>query len=79
MPLVTRAFGRLRQLLESNADLARRLAELERRYDGQFRAVFEAIRELMAPPVPAPKRIGFTTESRHPARGLKSRLDEGRP
>jgi hypothetical protein len=56
---IMRAFVRLRQLLLENADLARKLAELERRYDGKFRVVFEAIRELMEPaPVPE-RRIGF--------------------
>jgi hypothetical protein len=56
---VVRAFVRLRQILESNADLARKLDDLEQRYDSQFRVVFDAIRELMAPPVAPPKRIGF--------------------
>ena len=71
---IMRAFVRLRLLLESNADLTRRLLELERRYDGQFKVVFEAIRELMAPPAPAPKRIGFTTEGPQRRRGPTSRL-----
>src|SRR6266700_3302940 len=44
------AFVRLRRLLATHATLARKLAELEYRYDGQFRVVFEAIRELMSPP-----------------------------
>jgi hypothetical protein len=57
---VMRAFVRLRQLLLSNADLARKLAELEQKYDAQFKVVFEAIRQLMTPPAPKPKReIGF--------------------
>jgi hypothetical protein len=46
---IIRAFVRLRQLLATHADLARKLAELEQRYDTQFRVVFDAIRELMAP------------------------------
>jgi len=46
-------------LLQSNVHLARKLDALERKYDGQFELVFEAIRELMAPPAPARKRIGF--------------------
>jgi hypothetical protein len=55
------AFVRLRELLASHKDLARKLDELERRYDKQFQVVFEAIRQLMAPPPNlAPKRrIGF--------------------
>jgi len=56
---IMRAFVRLRELLASHQDLARKLAALERRYDAQFRAVFEAIRDLMAPPTPRKKPIGF--------------------
>lgn len=56
---IMRAFTRLRAMLASHADLARKLEALERRYDGQFRVVFEAIRDLMEPPVPAKKPIGF--------------------
>ena len=58
---IMRAFVRLRAMLATHADLARRLDELEQKYDDQFRVVFEAIRELMAPePVPTSRRIGFT-------------------
>jgi hypothetical protein len=56
---IMRAFVRLRQMLESNTQLAGKLDELERRYDGQFAVVFEAIRELMAAPAPPRRRIGF--------------------
>jgi hypothetical protein len=50
----------MRALLASNAELARKLAALEKKYDAQFKAVFDAIRELMAPPEPKPRRpIGF--------------------
>ncbi len=58
---IMRAFVRLRQMLASNAELARRLDELEKKYDAQFRVVFDAIRQLMVPPdLPAKKgRIGF--------------------
>jgi hypothetical protein len=57
---IMRAFVRLRELLLTNADLARKLAELERKYDTQFKAVFDAIRQLMTPPPPPPKpEIGF--------------------
>jgi len=60
---IMRAFVRLRQMLATHVDLARRLDELENKYDSQFRMVFEAIRELMAPPPePASKRIGFHSE-----------------
>ena len=57
---IMRAFVRLRQMLASNAELARKLEALERKYDAQFKVVFDAIRELMTPPVPRKKRpIGF--------------------
>jgi hypothetical protein len=57
---IMRAFVRLRQMLGSNAELARKLAALEKKYDAQFRVVFDAIRELMTPPAPKKKRsIGF--------------------
>lgn len=56
---IMRAFVRLRQLLASHADLARKLAVLEKKYDHQFKIVFDAIREMMNPPVPRKRRIGF--------------------
>jgi len=57
---IMRAFVRLRQMLASNVNLARKLAALEKKYDAQFRVVFDAIRELMKPPEPKKKRsIGF--------------------
>ena len=58
---VMRAFVRLRELLATNKDLSRKLDELEKKYDSQFRAVFDAIRQLMSPPPPTDKkrRIGF--------------------
>lgn len=60
---IMRAFVRLRVLLASNAELARKLAALENRYDAQFKIVFHAIRELMTPPEPKPRgRIGFVSD-----------------
>ena len=56
---VVRAFVQLRELALTHAELGRRLDELERKYDAQFKVVFQAIRELMAPPAPSRKRIGF--------------------
>ena len=62
---IMRAFVRLRQMLATHADLARRLDELESKYDVQFRIVFDAIRELMEPDDPPRKRrIGFQTEKK---------------
>jgi hypothetical protein len=63
---IMRAFVRLRQLLTSNAELARKLAALESNYDAQFKMVFDAIRELMKPPEPGKKRpIGFAPWKRN--------------
>ena len=57
---IMRAFVHLRELLGTHKDLARKLAELEKKYDAHFQVVFEAIRQLMAPPPEKPKgRIGF--------------------
>ena len=57
---IMRAFVRLRQMLASHADLARKLDAMERKYDSQFKAVFDAIRQLMSPPETKPRRrIGF--------------------
>jgi hypothetical protein len=58
---IMRAFVQLREMVGSNKGLARRLNELEKKYDSQFRVVFEAIRELMAEPEPKVKQIGFKT------------------
>ena len=59
---IMRAFVRLRQLLNTHADLARKLARLEKKYDAQFKAVFEAIRDLMtAPPPLTAGEMGFHT------------------
>lgn len=56
---IIRTFVRLRSLLASHAELSQRLDDLECRYDDQFRCVFDAIRDLMEPPDPPRKRIGF--------------------
>lgn len=57
--MIMRAFVRLREMIASHKDLARRLAELEKKYDSQFKVVFDAIRQLMEPAKPRPRRIGF--------------------
>jgi len=61
---IMRAFIRLRQMLASNAELARKLDALEKKYDAQFKDVFEAIRQLMAPPEPKRRAIGFRKEAK---------------
>jgi len=61
---IMRAFVRLRQILASNAQLARKLEALEKKYDAQFKVVFDAIRQLMAPPEPSKRKIGFLVKER---------------
>ena len=56
---IMRAFVRLRQMLASNEDLARKLEDMEKKYDEQFKVVFDAIRALMAPPEKPRKKIAF--------------------
>ena len=62
---IMRAFVRLRALLATHQDLARKLNSLERRYDAQFKAVFDAIRDLMAPKLPPKRPIGFNKGRRN--------------
>ena len=56
---MVRAFVRLRQMLASNAELARKLDAMEKKYDAQFKVVFDAIRQLMSPPAKPKREIGF--------------------
>jgi hypothetical protein len=63
---IMRTFVRLRRILAENAGLAQRLDELEKKYDVQFKVVFDAIRQLMQPPEPKKKRIGFVTDDDKP-------------
>jgi len=62
---IMRTFAKLREIISLNKDLARRLDELEKKYDAQFRVVFEAIRELMKPPETKKRPIGFLVEEPH--------------
>ena len=78
---IMRAFVQLRVLLSTHADLARKLEDLERKYDAQFRVVFDAIRQLMAPLDPPRKQIGFQVRERHAAYGVRrkgNRFNAGR-
>lgn len=60
---IMRAFVRLRGMIGHNRELEQRLNALESKYDRQFKVVFDAIRELMTPPQPGPKRrIGFVSQ-----------------
>ena len=64
---IMRTFAKLRVIMLQHKDLARRLDELEKKYDTQFKVVFDAIRQLMASPESEPpkKRIGFLVEEPH--------------
>ena len=68
---IMRAFVRLRQLLATHADLARKLEELEKKYDAQFKIVFDAIRQMITGPTVTPrKQIGFHIRERRAAYGV---------
>lgn len=56
---VVRAFVHLRELAISHADLARKINTMEKRYDSQFKGVFQALRQLMEPPKKTKLKIGF--------------------
>lgn len=58
---IMRTFVRLRRMIASQESLTRKLNDLEKKYDAQFRVVFDAIRQLMAQPEPRDKKIGFRT------------------
>ena len=59
---IMRTFVRLRQMLASNAELSRKLEAIEKKYDSQFKVVFDAIRQLMKQDEPKKKPIGFRRE-----------------
>jgi len=59
---IMRAFVRLRRMLLANTVLARQLKDLEKKYDSQFKVVFDAIRQLMSPPFRKPRKIGFKVD-----------------
>jgi phage regulator Rha-like protein len=56
---IMRAFVKLREMIASHKDLAKQLNALEKKYDAQFKVVFDAIRELMTPPGKPRRRIGY--------------------
>ena len=56
-----RTFVQLRRLMDSNRDLAKKIGEMEDKYDGQFRIVFDAIRQLISPPAQPSRELGFHT------------------
>ena len=74
---IMRAFVRLRQLLSTRKDLAQKLADLERKigtHDEQNQVIFEAIRQLMTPPEPKKRKIGFLAKERAARYGLLKKV-----
>ncbi len=59
---IMRTFTRLRKLLLTHKDLQRKITDMEKKYDSQFKVVFDAIRQLMTPSVPKKGKIGFRRE-----------------
>jgi len=74
---IMRAFVRLRRMLASHAALARKLEILEKKFDAQFRVVFDALRQLMIPTAPSRKRIGFEVKERPASYGKKAKRSIG--
>jgi hypothetical protein len=68
---IMRTFVKLRQILGTHADLARKLETLEKNYDAQLKVVFDAIRQLMTPPAKPRKKIGFHVRERKAAYGMR--------
>jgi phage regulator Rha-like protein len=71
---IMRTFTRLREMMTSHKDLAKRLNDLEKKYDAQFKVVFEAIRQLMAPPTKPKRKIGFDLKEKQARYGRKKKL-----
>lgn len=59
---IMRVFVKLREMIAMHKDLARKLADIEKKYDSQFKVVFDAIKELMSPAIPKKGKIGFRRE-----------------
>ena len=74
---IIRTFVKLREMIASHKDLARRLDELEKKYDAQFKVVFDAIRPLMTPHEPREKKIGFRVKERSSRYKASSRRNAG--
>ena len=72
---IMRAFVRLRKMLVAHKDLKRKLAALEKRYDDQFKIVFEAIAELMTPPEKPRRKIGFEVKEKRASYGRKRKTN----
>ncbi|HEY3488988.1 MAG TPA: ORF6N domain-containing protein [Candidatus Deferrimicrobiaceae bacterium] len=76
---IMRAFVAVRQTLATNRSLARKLEDLERKYDARFKIVFDAIRALMTSPDPPSRKIGFSISPRRSTARCVTRLRKCRP
>jgi hypothetical protein len=71
--MIMRTVVKLREMMLSHKDLARKLAELEKKYDGQFQVVFEAIQQFMIEEEKPKRKIGFTAKRRVPYRAARKK------
>ncbi len=71
-----RAFVQLREMLASDVELARKLKQMEKKYDEQFKIVFEAIRQLMTTPEKPSKKIGFEVKEGRAAYGKQRKRNK---
>jgi ORF6N domain-containing protein len=71
---IMRTFTRLREILGNHEELKRKIEQMERKYDGQFHVVFEAIRQLMAPPETKKRKIGFDLKEKQLKYGPRSKV-----
>lgn len=71
---IMRAFVRLREIMATHKDLARKLEEMEKKYDSQFKIVFDAIRQLMMPPEKPKRPIGFRVEEKKVKYSIKNKF-----
>jgi hypothetical protein len=69
--MVMRAFVNLRWMVSSNKTLLGKLEEMEKKYDSQFKVVFDALRALMAPPVKPKRKIGFNLKEKQARYSIK--------
>ena len=76
---IMRTFVQLRQLLASHTELAGKLLEMEKKYDKQFKIVFEVINQLMTPPEKPRKKIGFVVKEKKAAYGKKMGKGKEKP
>ncbi len=68
---IMRTFSRLREILGTHEELRQKLEDMEKKYDSQFKVVFDALRALMAPPVKTKRKIGFDLKEKQARYSLK--------